>query len=110
MIIDREGNVVTITQERGNVKELVKNITAVQPKYKSNNIIVNLSSLGKLSEMNIVEFLQVSNTHRLGKQSFVIVSSKINIEETPDEIIIVPTTQEAHDIIEMEEMERDLGF
>jgi hypothetical protein len=28
----------------------------------------------------------------------------------PDEIVVVPTIQEAYDIIEMEEMERDLGF
>jgi len=28
----------------------------------------------------------------------------------PDEIIVVPTMQEAYDIIEMEEIERDLGF
>ena len=28
----------------------------------------------------------------------------------PDEICVVPTLQEAHDIIEMEDIERDLGF
>jgi len=28
----------------------------------------------------------------------------------PDEIVVVPTMQEAYDIIEMEEIERDLGF
>ena len=110
MIIDREGNIVTITQERATIHELVNKINDSYAKIKRNNIIVNLSSLGKLSEMHIVEFLQVSNTHRLGKQSFVIVSAGIDIDETPDEIIVVPTLQEAYDIIEMEEMERDLGF
>jgi len=28
----------------------------------------------------------------------------------PDEIAVVPTIQEAYDIIEMEDIERDLGF
>ncbi len=28
----------------------------------------------------------------------------------PDEIVVVPTMQEAYDIIEMEDIERDLGF
>jgi hypothetical protein len=28
----------------------------------------------------------------------------------PDEMVVVPTVLEAHDIIEMEEIERDLGF
>ena len=31
-------------------------------------------------------------------------------DEIPDELIVVPSIQEAYDIIEMEEMERDLGF
>ena len=57
MIIDREGNIVTITQERASVKQLVEKITDLQPKYKSNNIIVNLSSLGNLSLYDIIEFL-----------------------------------------------------
>ncbi|MDH3323482.1 MAG: ribonuclease Z, partial [Flavobacteriaceae bacterium] len=42
--------------------------------------------------------------------SFVIVSDKVNLDGIPDEIIVVPTMQEAYDVIEMEEIERDLGF
>ena len=40
----------------------------------------------------------------------MIVSDKIDLNIVPDDIIVVPTLQEAYDIIEMEEMERDLGF
>jgi len=32
------------------------------------------------------------------------------MDEIPYEMIVVPTLQEAGDIIEMEEIERDLGF
>jgi hypothetical protein len=32
------------------------------------------------------------------------------MDEIPDELIIVPTIQEAQDVIGMEEIERDLGF
>ena len=48
--------------------------------------------------------------HKSNKQSFVIVSDKVDFDDVPDEIIVVPTMQEAYDIIEMEDMERDLGF
>ncbi|HAT63224.1 MAG TPA: ribonuclease Z, partial [Flavobacteriaceae bacterium] len=41
---------------------------------------------------------------------FVIVNNAINPDDIPDEMIVVPTLQEAADIIEMEEIERDLGF
>jgi len=34
----------------------------------------------------------------------------VDLDEMPDEIVVVPTTQEAYDIIAMEDIERDLGF
>ncbi|TGV01150.1 ribonuclease Z [Flavivirga rizhaonensis] len=110
MILDQNGNTSIITQEKATIIELVKKLQALYPKFKNNNIIVVLTTLNKLGLQDIVEFLEVSNTHRASKQSFVIVSNNINLENIPDEIIVVPTIQEAYDIIEMEEMERDLGF
>ena len=57
-----------------------------------------------------MSFLRLCNNHRGAKNSFVIVTDKVNLDEIPDEIVVVPTMQEAYDIIEMEEIERDLGF
>ncbi|MEN3322104.1 ribonuclease Z [Mariniflexile soesokkakense] len=110
MIIDQDGNISIITQEKATIIELVKKIQALYPKFKNNNIIIALSYLNKLSLQDIVEFLELSNTHRAANHSFVIVSDKIDLDIVPDEIVVVPTIQEAYDIIEMEEMERDLGF
>ncbi|MDO6597551.1 ribonuclease Z [Oceanihabitans sp. 2_MG-2023] len=110
MIFDKEENITIITQEKASIIELVKKLNVLYERFKNDNIIVNLTSINPITLENIVEFLQISNTHRKEKKSFVIVTDKINLNETPDEIIVVPTLQEAHDIIEMEEMERDLGF
>ena len=110
MIIDKDGNTTIITQEKSSVVELVKKLSASYETFKQNNIIVNLTSLDRVTLPEIVEFLQISNAHRKSKHSFVIVTNKANLDEMPDEIIVVPTTQEAYDIIEMEEMERDLGL
>lgn len=110
MLIDKTGNTSIITQEKATIIELVKKIHALYPKFKNDNIIICLTSLNMINVEDIVEFLQLSNTHRNNKQSFVIVSNKIDLDDVPDEIVVVPTIQEAHDIIEMEEMERDLGF
>jgi hypothetical protein len=38
------------------------------------------------------------------------VNNAINFDDIPEEMIVVPTLEEARDIIEMEEIERDLGF
>lgn len=110
MIIDQDGTISIITQEKATIVELVKKIQALYPKFKNNNIIVALSYLNKLGLQDIVEFLELSNTHRATKHSFIIVTDKIDLDIVPDEIVVVPTIQEAYDIIEMEEMERDLGF
>ncbi len=110
MILDQTGNTTIVTQEKATTIELVKKLQVLYPKFKNNNVIVNLTSIKKISLEEIVEFLQISNTHRASKHSFVIVSNTIDLDEVPDEIVVVPTLQEAHDIIEMEEMERDLGF
>lgn len=110
MIFDKDGNTSIITQEKSSIIELVKKIEILYERFKNDNIIVNLTTLNKVSLQDIVEFLQLSNKHRSAKHSFVIVTDKANLDETPDEIVVVPTLQEAYDIIEMEEMERDLGF
>ena len=110
MIIDQEENISIITQEKATSVELVKKIEALYPKFEKHNIIIKLSSLGKITLQNVIEFLRISNKHRATKQSFVIVAGGIDAHEVPDEIIVAPTLQEAYDIIEMEEIERDLEF
>jgi hypothetical protein len=110
MIIDRDGNITIITQEKASVKTLVHNIEQAYDKYKNDHLIVNLSSIDEINLEDIIEFLRLSNTHRGDKKSFVIVSDKVNLDNMPDEIAVVPTLHEAYDIIEMEDIERDLGF
>jgi len=110
MIFDKDGNITIITQEKASVKTLVNNIGQVYDKHKNDHIIVNLSSLDSITLKDIIEFLRVSNRHRTDKKSFVIVSEKVDMDMMPDEICVVPTIQEAYDIIEMEDIERDLGF
>ena len=110
MILDQNGNISIVTQEKATIIELVKKLQTLYPKFKNNNIIVALTTLKTLALEDIIEFLEISNTHRATKHSFVIVSDKVDLNIVPDEVIVVPTMQEAYDIIEMEEMERDLGF
>jgi hypothetical protein len=110
MIIDKDGNTTIITQEKASIVELVKKINILYDRFKNNNIIVKISKLDDVEVGDIVEFMQLSNKHRKAKHSFVIVSNSANLEEMPDEIIVVPSTKEAFDVIEMEIMERDLGI
>ena len=110
MIFSKKDNISIITQERASIPELIKKINESFSQVQNDNIIINLTSLDDLSLENILEFLPISNKHRGAEHSFVLVNNSIDIDKIPDEIVVVPTLQEAFDIIEMEEMERDLGL
>ncbi|MEW7291964.1 ribonuclease Z [Aquimarina sp. 2304DJ70-9] len=110
MIFNKEGSTTIITQEKTTIVEFVKGVEDRYESLKNDNIIINLFSLKKFTVDDVNEFLRVSNAHKATKHSFVIVTDKISYEDTPAEITIVPTLQEAYDLVEMEEIERDLDF
>lgn len=110
MIFDKDGNITVITQEKVSIVELVKKLQVMYSRFKDENIIINLTSLKQLIAADVIEFLQISNKHRQDNHSFVLVSNKIDLDDIPNELVIVPTLQEAYDVIEMEEIERDLEF
>ncbi len=110
MIIDKQGTTTVISQEKLNIISFAGRLKKEYNKYRNDNIIVNLFSMKKLSIAQLLEFLEISNTHRASRRSFVMVSDKVDFHEVPDELMVVPTLREAHDIIEMEEIERDLDF
>lgn len=108
MIFDTDGSTTIVFQEKTTLSTFLKNLNEAYPKLKNNHIIVNLFSFSKLQSSDVLEFLQLSNMHRNSNKSFVLVTDKVSYDDVPDEICVVPTVQEAHDIIEMEEIERDL--
>lgn len=110
MIFETEGTTTTVFQEKVSLKVFKENLEAAYPKLKNNNLILNLLSFDTLRVADILELLELSNTHRGAGKSFVVVTPDVGYEEAPDEICVVPTLQEARDIIEMEEIERDLDF
>ncbi|EAR01893.1 hypothetical protein [Maribacter sp. HTCC2170] len=110
MIFDKEGTTTIIFQEDISLQEFLKNLDKNYLKVKNDNVIINLFSFSELSAGDILEFFQISNKHRGFKKSFVLVTDKVSFDEVPDEICVVPTIQEAKDIIEMEEIERDLDL
>lgn len=110
MIFDKDNDITLITQEKSSITELLMKLEVTYPKFKNDNVIVDLRVANKDALSNLDDFLELSNKHRHAKRSFVIVTDKIDLEHISEEIVVVPTLQEAYDVIEMEEMERDLGF
>ena len=110
MIVNSFQNLTEINQERLSTPEFINKINADFPLFSNNNLIVILGSLIPLTRSELSEYLLLSNKHRENGHSFVIVTNNIDIDSVPEELIVVPTLIEAKDVIEMEEMERDLNL
>lgn len=110
MKVDEKGNNVTLKDTKGNFKAFQDNVLAAYSSYEDKNLIIDLSNDGSLTLSQILSWLELSNNHRSKKRSFVLVVDDFNFDDAPEEMVVVPTLLEAHDIIQMEEIERDLGF
>jgi len=71
---------------------------------------VDTSRENALDVKELKKFKPLQKLHTKGKKSFVLVVSDTDFTAVDEALNVVPTLLEAHDIIEMEEIERDLGF
>ena len=109
IVIEKEGYKI-LKDEKDDVTEYASFLEAHHKSFKNDNVVVDILKYGELSLQELLNFLELSNRHRQGKRSFVLANDTINIDQVPEELIVVPSLEEAGDIIQMEEIERDLGF
>lgn len=110
MKVEEKGHTVTIKGTQGDVVAFLAKVTSEYNAFKEKNIILDLTSDNDITLDTVLTFLSLSDKHRKAKKSFVLVANDVDFGEVPDEMVVVPTLLEANDIIEMEEIERDLGF
>lgn len=110
MKVEQKGHTTIIKDTQGDSTAFLDKVSNEYNSYKGVNLILDLTQDNGITLENILAFLSLSNTHRKAKKSFVLVANDVDFSEMPDEMVVVPTVLEAHDIIEMEEIERDLGF
>lgn len=111
MKIEKFDNYTVLTDERTDVEAFISYLDRIVPeKFEHHNLVIDLLQYKDLSLPQLLKFLKLSTYHRSTKHSFVIVNDGIDVDDIPFELVVVPTVTEARDIIEMEDIERDLGF
>lgn len=110
MKVDQKGHTITIKDTQGDITSFLTKVTHQYKTFEKYNIIIDLLSYDDLNMANIKSFLPLSKQHKKTKKSFVVVISDFDFNAIPEALTAVPSLLEAHDIIEMEEIERDLGF
>ena len=110
MKVDQKGHTVCIKDTQCDLVSFLMKITHEYKSFEKSNIIIDIRAHKDLSLTAINSFLPLSKIHRKAKKSFVVVTSDLDHNAVSDKLAVVRSLLEAHDIIEMEEIERDLGF
>lgn len=113
MQIEVKDNIAFISYEKNDVMgrpfrdEIKRNYKTIS----SNNIILDLSSMDTVMSKHIKDFSELATYHtKTNKKSFVLVTGPLSLKLLPEGLEVVPTMNEALDTVEIEEIERDLGF
>ena len=110
MKVEHKGHTTIIKDTQGDIKNFLEKLTHEQGSFKNQNLILDVTHDKNVALSDIKLFSELVKTHSSNKKSIVMVASDIDFNAVPTQIIVVPSIQEAHDIIEMDEIERDLGF
>lgn len=95
-------------EEKENFKVFFKSLSSKIDIFKNQNLIVNLTANTKVKDMLLLTDIAVKKTQE--NTSFIVVCKAIDIDKIPEIITIAPTLLEANDILEMDEITRELGF
>ena len=110
MIFTKEGSLIIVSQEKISIELFFQNLEKEYDKFKNDNLVLDLLSFSELTPYNVISFLEIARKHKENGKSFVMVSNQVSYDDVPEEINLVPSLQEARDVVEMEEIERDLGI
>lgn len=78
--------------------------------YIDEHLVIQISENLNSTIEEILLFLDIAQKQALKRKSFVVICKHIDIDAFPESFNIVPTLNEAEDVLEMEAIERDLGF
>lgn len=111
MIVTEKESYTILADEKDGVRDFASFLDFIIPKaYSDANLVIDLLKYEKLELEDLLCFLNISNKQRANQKSFVFVSKALKIDFVPDELMVVPTLEEAKDVIDLEEIQRDLGF
>jgi hypothetical protein len=110
MKISQKDNYTFIVSNEHSFSEFMTAFKVEKLDSVENHKVIELSDNLNTTLNDLSLFLNIAENHRENGISFVIICNGIDVDEIPDEINVAPTLHEAEDVLEMEEIERELGF
>lgn len=110
MKVEHKGHTTIIKDTESNYLQFVEKLTSQYNSFKDTNLILDITHDKSVDLTGLKNFTDLTKTHKKNKKSLVIVAANIDFNKVPSKLQVVPSILEAHDLIEMDEIERDLGF
>ncbi|SDR77455.1 hypothetical protein SAMN05216503_0848 [Polaribacter sp. KT25b] len=108
MIIEKKENYTLITSDENSFLDFYTTFLKKEKDFNEVHLVLQISNEIKTTKEEISLFL--NNIKKKNSKSFVIVYNNVDIDDLPEDLNIVPTLTEAEDVLEMEAIERELGF
>jgi hypothetical protein len=110
MKVEEKGHTIIVKDTQDDLTSFLLKLENEFHAFGQHNLIIDLSLHKKLLVKDVMLFNDYYKKHKKAKKSFIVVASDFDFNSNTKNIVVVPSVLEAHDIIEMEEIERDLGF
>ena len=110
MKVDQKGHTTIIKDTQNNLEAFVEKINNAYNTFQGQNLILDISHDKAISNSDLAHFKDLAKSHKKAKKSMIIVTDTVDFNKVPNYLNVVPSVLEAHDMIEMDEIERDLGF
>jgi hypothetical protein len=109
MKVIQKGHTSILKETEASINDFIEKISNQYTTFEKQNLILDISNYS-IQNKEMALFEKLAKLHKKAKKSFIIVTNSVDFELVPKYLVVVPTVLEAHDMIEMDEIERDLGF
>ena len=109
-ILNKPNYILLQANDTKSAGEFIKLVSDHIFKNPHANYVVDLIAFAEVNKHNIKQLISIKDSILAKKQSFIVLINQLKVDELPEEMNTVPTLREAEDVIEMEMIERDLGF
>jgi hypothetical protein len=110
MQIEKKDTYTLISSDEDTLEAFQNSLLEKINNFEKAHLVLQISDKINVANKDFSLILKVAENKQEKNTSFVLINAAINLDDFPEHINIVPTLQEAEDILEMEAIERELGF
>ncbi len=110
MQIEKKDTYTLISSDENTFEALQDSLLEKINDFENAHLILQICKKINVKDKDFSLILDIAENKQEKNTSVVIMNADLNLDNFPEHINIAPTMQEAEDILEMEAIERELGF